>query len=238
MTQLASLLQTAESMADPKLAAFQLRFFKTQAGDYGHGDIFMGLRVPQTRVIAKEFRDMPLDEVWELLRNPNHELRLTALHILVDQFERLKDTKARKDLMNGYLDHLQYVNNWDLVDTSAHKILGRWLADQNDRSILYTLAKTDHLWSQRVAMVATLWLIKKGQFEDTLALAEVLLHHPHDLMHKAVGWMLREVGNRDLTTLRAFLDKHAAVIPRTMLRYAMEKLSREERTHYMELKDK
>lgn len=234
MTRLNDLLKDAQAMADPELAQFQLGFFKTKPGEYGAGDTFMGLKVPQTRQIARKFRELSLEETWELLQNRNHELRLIALHILEDRFGRLKKPGERKALVDGYLGHLDYVNNWDLVDTSAYKILGQWLVDKKDRSILYQLAKTKDLWRQRVAMIATLWLIKKGQFDDTLTLAELFLDNKHDLMHKAAGWMLREMGKQDLAPLRAFLDKHASVMPRTMLRYAIEKLSPEERTHYMQ----
>lgn len=226
------LISEAQSIADPTLATFQQGFFQTHKGGYGEGDIFLGLTVPQTRTLAKKYKDLPLPKICQLLQHPLHEIRLTALHMLVAVFDKAKDTTEKKHVVDLYLEHLPYINNWDLVDTSAHKILGRWLADQEDRSLLLRLAEKEHLWTQRVAVVSTLWLIKNGSYNELLQLATLLLHHPHDLMHKAIGWMLREVGKKDLTVLHLFLQKHAHLMPRTMLRYAIEKLPPEERLAY------
>ena len=192
------------------------------------------MTVPRQRRVARSFRDLDPSAVGELLRNPFHEARLTALLILSIQFAKADRTR-RGAIVRLYLDHLQAVNNWDLVDLSAPKILGAWLLEQpaGARALLYRFARSDHLWRQRIAMLATLPLIKAQQFADTLALAEILLHHEHDLIHKAVGWMLREVGKRDLDAEVAFLRRTYRTMPRTMLRYAIEKFPPELRLKFL-----
>lgn len=221
-----------QRLATPERAAKARRYFQAQPGGYGEGDRFYGVAVPDTRAVARKHRDLPLATVEALLCDPVHEVRLCALFILVAQFRRSRG-EERQTRVDLYLRNLDRVNGWDLVDSSAHLILGAWLKD-GDRALLHQLAKTDHLWRQRVAMIATLAFIRDGDFGETLALAEVLLHHQHDLIHKAVGWMLREVGNRDRETLETFLGPRYGSMPRTMLRYAIEKLPEERRQRYLE----
>ena len=231
------------ALADPVKAAFFPRFFKAGPGEYAEGDRFLGVTVPKQRKLAKRYRELPRRSVRSLLRDPYHECRLTALLILVLQFEGASRkprgaTTAeqleteRNDIARFYLDHLDFVNNWDLVDSSAHKILGPWLEDR-DRSLLDALAASGHLWRQRVAVIATLHFIKQGDFTDLLRLAETLRDHEHDLIHKAVGWMLREVGERERAIEESFLARHYRRMPRTMLRYAIEKFPEARRKAYL-----
>jgi 3-methyladenine DNA glycosylase AlkD len=219
-------------LADARIAAHARRFFKTGPGEYGHGDRFIGIRVPVLRKIAREFRGAPLVEVRALLRSPLHEERVVALLILVDQYARGAPA-VRERIYKTYLKHVpKHVNNWDLVDASAHLIVGAHV-ENGDRTVLDELAGSRHLWSRRVAIIATFWLIRRGSFSDTLRLAERLLDDEHDLIHKAVGWMLREVGNRDGAVAERFLARHSRRMPRTMLRYAIERLPEEKRREYM-----
>ena len=212
-------------------AAFFPRFFKSGKGDYGEGDKFLGVVVPDQRRVANAFRDLPMAEITKLLNDPFHECRLTGVLILVSQYERADDSD-REPLVDFYLASLDQVNNWDLVDSSAHKILGDWLIDR-PRKVLSTLADSGHLWRQRVAVIACLTLIKNGEFKEIKRLARLFLTHEHDLMHKAVGWMLREMGKQDEGELIQFLDRYARRMPRTMLRYAIEKLPKDVRSDYM-----
>jgi 3-methyladenine DNA glycosylase AlkD len=221
--------------SDPAKAAFFPRFFKAGKGEYGEGDVFMGVTVPLMREVAKQFRDAPLETIEDMLADPVHEMRLTALHILVLRFKKA-DADGKKAIADFYLRHLDGVNNWDLVDSSAPQILGAWLLPKKDRSVLYRLARSGSLWRERVAMVATQELIRRGEFEDAVRIATILLHHKHDLIHKAVGWMLREVGKKDEKVLRAFLAEHAATMPRTALRYAIERMGAVDRSAYMRAK--
>lgn len=204
------------------------RFFKTGKGEYGEGDRFIGVSVPDTRKVAKDNSSVSLEVIEALLESEWHECRLCALLILVCRFRT-----APEETVRFYLDHTSGINNWDLVDLSSPYILGQYLTSQNDRSILYSLADSDSMWEKRIAIVSTLMLIRNGMFEDTLLLSEKLIRTGYDLIDKAVGWMLREVGKRDENVLFTFLDCHAAVMPRTMLRYSIEKLSPELRKHYM-----
>ncbi|WP_174567134.1 DNA alkylation repair protein [Algoriphagus sp. A40] len=228
--------QIIESLRDkaiPEKAAFLPKFFKAFPGGYGEGDQFLGVTVPEQRKIAKAcFRDISLDEVSELLQNPFHEVRLTALMILVYLYKQLKSEADHHELVEFYLHHLDWVNNWDLVDTSSHAILGHYYW-KKDKSLFYHLAGSHDLWRQRVAMISSYFWIKKGDFADALALAEILKNHPHDLMHKAVGWMLREIGNRDFDTEFQFLKTHYQTMPRTALRYAIEKFPEELRQDFL-----
>ena len=217
---------------DPERARHLQRFFRTGPGEYGEGDRFLGLRVPEVRAIARRHRELSLADLANALASPWHEHRQAALFVLADRYRRAEPAE-REAIAAFYLDHLDAVNSWDLVDGSAPHILGAHLLDR-DRAVLYELAASGRLWRQRVAMLATFAFIRAGQFEDTLRLAELLRDHPHDLIHKAVGWMLREVGKRDLATEERFLDRHAARMPRTMLRYAIEKFEPERRRSYLQ----
>jgi 3-methyladenine DNA glycosylase AlkD len=203
------------------------RFFKTARGQYGEGDIFLGLTVPQSRMIAKLHKAPGADAVQELVQSNIHEERLVALLMLVSKYE-----SGDKQVVQVYLDNLHYVNNWDLVDLSAPRILGAHLFDK-ERSMLFKLAKSDNLWEKRIAIVSTLYFIRRNDFGDTIKIAEILLGDKHDLIHKAVGWMLREVGKRDLLVLEKFLALHRTKMPRTMLRYAIERLPEKKRKFYM-----
>lgn len=208
------------------------RFFKTGKGEYGEGDIFIGIQVPDQRIVAKKyFKETILEDVDELLKSPIHELRLTALLILTYKYPKSTE-QEKKNIYEFYLDHLEYINNWDLVDLSAERIVGEYLLDK-DRSIIYKLAKSEHLWTQRVSILTTFNFIKNKQFEDAVKICEYFLKSKHDLIHKATGWMLREAGKRDIKVLIDFLDKHYKQMPRTMLRYSIEKLSPEQKKHYL-----
>jgi len=226
-----NVISTLKEDSDPEKAAFYPRFFKTGKGEYGEGDRFLGVTVPKQRRIAKQYRDLPEPEIVTLLKNPYHECRLTGLFVLVSQFERGNEIR-RGQIVDLYLAHIKCVNNWDLVDATAHKILGAYL-ENRDRSLLSELAEKDHLWSQRISVIATLHFIKLNQYHDTLSLSRIFLKHPHDLMHKAVGWMLREIGKRNVDALEGFLLAHYHVMPRTMLRYAIERLPEERRQMYL-----
>ena len=209
--------------AKPEKLVILSNFFKTGKGQYAEGDKMLCVSVPDQREIAKKyFVETKLEDVGELLKSKYHEDRLTGLIILTFKMKKA-DEKERKRIVEFYLAHLDRVNNWDLVDLSAGKILGLYLLDR-PRGVLYKLAKSGHLWSERVAMVATFEFIRAGQYEDTLKLAEMYLRHPHDLIHKATGWMLREVGKRDKGVLRGFLDAYHTKMPRVMFRYAIERL--------------
>jgi len=221
-------------VADKKKAEFLPSFFKTGKGQYGEGDVFIGVTVPQSRLISKKYQTISLKEIVRLLKDKRHEVRLCALLILVDQFKQA-DESARKKIYEFYLARLNLVNNWDLVDLSAYHIVGEYLMDK-DRKILRRLAKSKHLWTERVAIVSTFAFIRKGQLQDTFEIAEILLKHPHDLLHKAVGWMLREAGKRNEVALKRFLEENAMVMPRTMLRYAIEKFDERERKRYLLMK--
>ena len=233
------------AQADPVRAKNVARFFKTGPGDYGEGDRFIGVTVPAQRVIARRFRDLPLDEADALLTSPIHEERLTALIILVDQFDRSSGagtttaTNHQRRIFRLYLTRLRFVNNWDLVDTSAGPIVGGWLAAHPEGGLLERLARSRHLWSRRVAMIATFHGIARGNHREAIRIATILLQDREDLMHKAVGWMLREVGKRaSLPALERFLAQHAATMPRTMLRYAIERLPPAQRQHWMTLRNR
>jgi len=224
-----SVLHQLKKFRNPEKAAFFPRFFKTGKGQYGEGDQFWGITVPNNRLIAKKyFAQCSLEDFSELLQNHIHEVRLCALIMMVYRFESKKLPDLRKELYQLYIKSTSYINNWDLVDTSAPAIVGGWLADKK-KDILYRWAKKGHLWEQRIAIVATFHYIRKGQYEDTVEICKLLLNHKHDLIHKATGWMLREAGKRDPDTLIYFLAEHHEDMPRTMLRYSIEKLNEEAR---------
>jgi 3-methyladenine DNA glycosylase AlkD len=229
-----SVIRELEARGTPAKAHASARFFKTAEGQYGHGDVFFGVTVPEQRMVARRFRDTPLPQVARLLEHQVHECRLTGLLILVDRY-RKADTAERARIARFYLAHRRRVNNWDLVDSSAPYILGHYLLTR-DRSILYRLARSKRVWDRRIGIIATAAFIREGQFGDTLALAKLLLADPHDLIHKAVGWMLREVGNRSPAVEARFLKQHAAAMPRTMLRYAIERLPDAARRRYLAMR--
>ena len=223
-----------EKAANPEKVNIYQRFFKTGKGEYGEGDIFIGLTVPKQREIAKKYVSLDLNDVKDLLSNKVHEYRLTGFLILVYKFEKA-DEKEKKNIVEFYLKNIKSANNWDLIDCVADKILGNYLIDK-DKEILYELAKTDNLWKKRIAIISTFGFIKNNQFEDTLKISEILLNDEHDLIHKAVGWMLREVGKRDIKTEEVFLKKYYKTMPRTMLRYAIEKFDSKKKAFYMNRK--
>lgn len=219
--------------ADAERARILAGFFKTKPGQYGEGDQFLGLSMPQQHAIAKLYLHCPTEEVENLLHEPFHEMRMVGLLIWVYQARKAGPVQQQV-LMEHYLTNRRYVNNWDLVDVTCPHLVGRPML-QNDRSILYDLAREDHLWSQRIAIVSTFTFIRAGQFADTFAIAELLLAHKHDLIHKAVGWMLREVGKRNTEALDEFLHDTVRQIPRTTLRYAIEKFEPARRKYYLTL---
>ena len=229
---LAGLRQRLHRLASPADAKFLQRYFKTAPGEYGAGDKFIGIRVPVLRKLAREFRVLPPPAAAKLLQSPIHEERLLALLILTGAYERA-GTSGRVAIYRLYLKNLARVNNWDLVDGSAPCIVGPHL-EKRSRKILFRLARSKILWRRHVAVLTTFHFIRQGDFADALRLAELLLHDEHDLMHKAVGWMLREMGKRNPAELKTFLRKHAARMPRTMLRYAIEKLPERERQSYLQ----
>jgi len=220
MQPLQQLKADLKGIANPEKAKILAGFFKTGKGQYGEGDIFLGIMVPQQRRIAKKYSSLSLKDIRTLLSSKVHEHRVVALLILVSQF-RKADQTGKKQIAGFYLDNTNRINNWDLVDLSAPHILGEHLQGK-DAALLYRLASSANLWERRIAIIATFAFIRRNAFKDTLRIAEALLHDHHDLIHKAAGWMLREVGKRDVKTLERFLGEHAAAMPRTMLRYAIE----------------
>jgi 3-methyladenine DNA glycosylase AlkD len=225
------LRRALEAQADPVDAANLARFFKTGPGGYGEGDRFRGLRVPALRKLARQYRELDKPSVLALLHSPFHEDRLLALLILVEQFRRA-DAFGQAEIYRLYLDNTLYINNWDLVDSSAEHIVGAYLFPHQVLP-LEQLAASGSLWERRIAMLATFHFIKRHHFDAPLQIAAQLLHDPHDLIHKAVGWMLREIGERDPSLEEAFLQQHYQTMPRTMLRYAIEKLPEERRQAYL-----
>lgn len=232
--QLAAVRRVLRQRATPVTAQSAQRFFKTGPGQYGAGDQFLGVTVPQQRVIVKQFRELSLSNIKKLLKSNWHEERLVALLILVEQFKRA-EVKARQLLVDFYLTHTAYVNNWDLVDSSADKLLGEYLYQRKKSiQILRRLAHSEILWERRIAMIATYAFIKHGDPQPALDIARLLVHDQHDLIQKAVGWMIREVGKRCAQPLaNEFLERYAASMPRTMLRYAIEHLSKQQRQYFL-----
>lgn len=217
--------------ANPQKAALLQRFFKTGPGEYGEGDIFLGIMVPVQRSIAKKYKDLPLKDIKALLHSDKHEERLIALLILVEQFKKGEE-QLKEDIFTFYHLHRKRINNWDLVDLTAHIISGSYLMDK-DKTILYKLAESENIWDRRIAVLSTFHFIKNNVFDDALGVAELLINDKHDLIQKAVGWMLREIGNRDINTEEGFLEKHYKNMPRTMLRYAIEKFPEKKRLAYL-----
>ena len=229
------LLETMLLHSDPSQVEGLSRFFKTGSGQYGEGDRFLGIKVPVTREVVKAcWRETGLDDLEECIASEYHEVRLAALLALVEIFSHArKNPEMQKACVDFYLSHTDRINNWDLVDLSCYPLLGQWLLDK-DRGILYDLARNGKtLWEERIGIVSTMTFIRNGQLEDTFAIADILLHHPHDLIHKAVGWLLREAGKRDKAALDAFLQDRYRTMPRTMLRYAIEKYPESERLSYL-----
>jgi 3-methyladenine DNA glycosylase AlkD len=234
------LLEEMLSHADPSQVAGLSRFFKTGPGQYGEGDKFLGIKVPVTREVVKScWKEVGFKELEECISSEYHEVRLAALLALVQIFTKAGKTSGRQGItrqqcVDFYLSRTGYINNWDLVDLSCYPLLGVWLLDK-DRSLLYDLARNGRtIWEQRIGIVSTMTFIRNGELDDTFAIADILLHHPHDLIHKAVGWLLREAGKRDKPALESFLSTRAATMPRTMLRYAIEKFPEAQRKAYLQ----
>lgn len=226
-----SLIKEIQKTRNPKKAQVFQRFFKTGPGEYGEGDKFLGITVPAQRKIAQKYSGLNLNQIQKLLNSVVHEYRLVGLLILVNKFKKA-DEKTRGDIFNFYLKNAKRVNNWDLVDLTAHNIVGAFLENKNKDSI-YKLAESENLWEKRISMISCYWFIKNEEYKDTLRIAEILLEDSHDLIHKAVGWMLREIGNRDRGVEEKFLKKHYKKMPRTMLRYAIEKFPEDLRKKYL-----
>ena len=231
MPSASAALRDLRALANRADAQFLQRFFKTGPGEYGEGDVFLGIRVPQTRGVAKKYRDLSLAEIRKLLHAKEHEARLVALVILTLQYPKAEATR-KQQIFDFYLANTRYINNWDLVDSSAGRIVGAHLHGQ-DTALLDELAASKLLWDRRIAIIATQYFIARGEFTDTLRIAQKLLGDGHDLIHKAVGWMLREVGKKDESVLVAFLDRHHRSMPRTMLRYAIERFEPPVRSRYL-----
>ena len=223
------LLKEVKRLANPEKAKILQRFFKTGKGEYGEGDIFIGLTVQQSRKVAKNHYGLDLNSIRKLLSSNIHEHRLVGLLILINKYNK-EDNK--QEIFNFYLQNSKQINNWDLVDLSAPNIIGQHLINK-EKSILYKLASSDNLWEKRISVISTLSFIKNNEFEDSIRISEILLNDKHDLIHKAVGWMLREIVKKDLTTLENFLKQHYKNMPRTMLRYSIEKFPEEKRQAYL-----
>ncbi|MCW1888459.1 MAG: DNA alkylation repair protein [Candidatus Moranbacteria bacterium] len=237
MKSLLALKKELYDLGNKEKAALSMRFFKTEKGQYGAGDMFLGISVPNQRKIAKKYQNLPLGDLHNLLMSKEHEFRLTALHILVLQYEK-GEKNVHQTLVDFYLAHTERINNWDLVDASAHYILGHYLVHHKKENqaliLLSKLAKSDLLWERRIAIVSTWAFIKNKNSYPTFVLCKLLLHDTEDLMHKAVGWMLREVGKHcGQETLSSFLDEYATKLPRTALRYSLEHYQEPLRSHYM-----
>ena len=218
-------------LADPKIAEISQRFFKTGPGEYGEGDRFIGIRVPMLRKLVKAHKDISIETSQKLLTSAVHEERLLALFFLIGLYQNGEE-KTRKRIYRLYLKNMSYINNWDLVDSSAEHIVGDFLLD-GSKTVLYKLAKSKDLWERRIAIMSTFCFIKRNRYDDTLKISEMLLEDKADLIHKAVGWMLREIGKRNLETEENFLQLHYQKMPRTMLRYAIEKFPTSKRQQYL-----
>jgi 3-methyladenine DNA glycosylase AlkD len=220
------------SLADKETARHSARFFKTNKGEYAHGDLFLGIRMPVLRKIAKQHCEIDLKTTIKLVKSKYHEERMLGLLIISDKYSNSKIDTDKEKLYNLYVKHFKYVNNWDLVDVTCPHVVGKHLIDK-DRSILKKWAKSDHLWTRRISMVSNWWFIRNNDTKDVFIIAKILLNDEHDLIHKAVGWMLREAGKKDLVKLEKFLKSHYNKMPRTMLRYAIEKFPEAKRKRYL-----
>lgn len=235
MGALKEIIRDLKSCANKEKAAFLPRFFKTGKGEYGEGDKFLGITVPdQRKVVKKHHATTSKETIINLLYSSYHEERLTGVLILCEKFLADKKNANEKQWVDLYLENAHRINNWDLVDSSAHIILGQWL-ENKDRKLLYRLAKDELLWKNRIAVVSTLHFIRNNDLKDILQLSELMLTHTHDLMHKATGWMLREAWKRNAAAVESFLDQHAHCMPRTMLRYTIEKMSEPKRRSYLRM---
>ena len=228
---LPNLLKELQELANEEQSIILQRFFKTGKGEYGEGDIFLGIKVPVQRQVAKKYTGLSLPKIQELLKSKVHEHRLTGLIILSNKYKESKE-EDKANIFDFYLKNTKNINNWDLVDVTAPNIVGHFLFDKK-KNVLYDLARSNDLWERRIAIVSTFNFIRQEEFEDTLALSEILLEDKHDLSHKAVGWMLREVGKKDEAVLEEFLKQHYKVMPRTMLRYAIERFDEDKRKMYL-----
>ena len=235
MTLHNQILEALQFLSSPEKKEFLPYFFKTGKGEYAEGDKFIGVVVPDSRKLVKEYwQKAELSDVQEILKSEFHEMRLVALLILVNKFEKSKDAKEQKKLVDFYMKNTKYINNWDLVDLSCYKLLGRYCFENQKDDILRELSNSDNMWEKRIAIVATMHHIKKGKsFDLTQELVLNNLNHPHDLMHKANGWLLREIGNKDEEVLLGFLKIHYQNMPRTTLRYAIEKLDEDLRQDFL-----
>jgi len=232
-----TVIDSLAALQNPEKAAHNRRFFKTGKGEYGENDQFWGISNPDVRKVAKEYKMLPVSEIDRLIKHPIHEVRFAGLLILIAHYR--KNKAQREAVVDFYLAHTDYINNWDLVDITAPHILGDYLYfNPLRRSILYRLAASENLWEQRIAVISSLGMVRLREFDDALHLCELLLFHPHDLMHKAVGWTLREIGKKDRTLLTGFLDRYAGQMPRTALRYAIEHFDDDERKDYLSRKEK
>ncbi|MDR2473272.1 MAG: DNA alkylation repair protein [Tannerella sp.] len=231
MNHSTTIISKLQSAGTPEKAAHLMRFFKTGKGQYGEGDLFLGVTVPLSRSIAKAHINSSLDELQPLLNNPYHEVRLCALVIMTLKHKKASEEERTK-LFDFYLKNTQHINNWDLVDLSCPIIVGDYLL-KKDRNILYTLADSKNLWEQRIAIISTMTFIRHDDYDDTQKIALKLINHPHDLIHKAIGWMLREIGKRSRETLTSFLTCYATQLPRTALRYAIEHYPEPERKNWL-----
>ena len=219
------------SLGNSEIAAHSKRFFKTGKGEYGEGDKFLGIRVPVIRKLIKQYKDISVEESVILLGSEYHEERLFSLLMLVKKFDEGNDD-SKKQIYNVYIKNFKHINNWDLVDSSASQIVGAYLYNR-DKSILYDLAKSEIIWERRISIMSTFYFVRNGQFCDTINIANILICDKEDLIHKAVGWMLREVGKRNMKIEKDFIKKHIKYMPRTMLRYAIEKFPESERKAYL-----
>ncbi len=226
-----SLIKELKKISNPNIAKHSQGFFKTAKGEYAEGDKFLGIRAPALHKAAKKYNTLNLNEITRLLASRFHEIRLVSLYILVNHYEKA-NLNTKSEIVNLYLSNIKHINNWDLVDASAHKILGDFLMDK-EKDLLYTLATSPNLWERRIAVMATFQFIKNEAFDDTLRLSKLLLNDTEDLIHKSVGWMLREMGKKNINLEKEFLDKHALKMPRTMLRYAIEKFPPDLRQQYL-----
>ena len=236
------IIKELKKVSSSKKAKIHQRFFKTGKGEYGEGDVFIGVTVPNIRSICKKYlKEISLRDLNFFITHEVHEYRLFALLILTYMYERSEKEKIlkikeekQKEIFDYYIKHIRWINNWDLVDVTAPKIVGQYLKDK-DRSLLYDLIESKSIWEQRIAILSTFTFIKDNDFKEILSFSEMLLDHYHDLIHKALGWMLREVGKKDVDVLKKFLNKHVSKMPRTMLRYAIEKFDKEERLRYLNI---
>lgn len=231
MSNYSKIITELQKQSDPARAKHSQRFFKTGPGEYGEGDKFAGITMPKIRKIVRLHRQLSLPDTLKLLKSPIHDYRMTALLIMVDKYQK-GDLQLKKTIYQHYIQNIKYINNWDLVDVTAPHIVGNYLLD-HPRDILRKFAESGHLWKQRISVVATFAFIKQLEFKDTLLIAKLLLHHQHDLIHKAVGWMLREIGKKDQEVEEKFLQQYYQIMPRTMLRYAIERFPEPLRQKYL-----